>query len=55
MVASGWAWAYARYSLDYVPLETDALSDRQLGVNCSAMLAGLARIARRDRGLASLH
>jgi endonuclease YncB( thermonuclease family) len=24
MVASGWAWAFTRYSLDYVPLETAA-------------------------------
>jgi hypothetical protein len=36
-------------------LPSDALSDRQLEVNCSAILAGLARIARRDRGLAKLH
>jgi hypothetical protein len=36
-------------------LPSDALSDRQLEVNCDAMLKGLARIARRDRGLAKLH
>ena len=31
-------------------LPSDALSDRQLEVNCDAMLKGLARIARRTRG-----
>ena len=36
-------------------LPSDALSDRQLEVNCDAMLKGIARIARRDRGLAKLH
>lgn len=36
-------------------LPSDALSDRQLEVNCDAMLRGLARLARRDRGLAKLH
>jgi len=36
-------------------LPSDALSDRQLEVNCNAMLAGMARIARLDRGLAKLH
>jgi hypothetical protein len=39
--------------LDALP--SDALSDRQLEVNCDAMLKGLARLARRDRGSASLH
>jgi hypothetical protein len=39
--------------LDALPSE--ALSDRQLEVNCDAMLKGLARLARRDRGSASLH
>jgi hypothetical protein len=34
---------------------SDALSDRQLEVNCDAMLKGIARIARRDRGSAKLH
>ena len=37
--------------LDALP--SDALSDRQLEVNCDAMLKGLARLARRDRG--SIH
>jgi hypothetical protein len=37
--------------LDALP--SDALSDRQLEVNCDAMLRGLARLARRDRG--SIH
>jgi hypothetical protein len=36
-------------------LPSDTLSDRQLEVNCDAMLKGIARIARRDRGLAKLH
>jgi hypothetical protein len=36
-------------------LPSDALSDRQLEVNCDAMLKGIARIARRDRDLAKLH
>jgi hypothetical protein len=36
-------------------LPSDALSDRQLEVNCDAMLKGIARIVRRDRGLAKLH
>jgi hypothetical protein len=36
-------------------LPSDALSDRQLEINCDAMLAGLARIARLDRGVAKLH
>jgi hypothetical protein len=36
-------------------LPSDALSDQQLEVNCNAMVKGLARLARRDRGLASLH
>jgi hypothetical protein len=40
-------------SLDALP--GDALSDRELEVNCDAMLRGLARLARRDRGLAKLH
>jgi hypothetical protein len=35
MVAMGWAWAYPRYSLDYVPQETAAarngLGGPQLG------------------------
>jgi hypothetical protein len=39
--------------LDALP--SDALSDQQLEVNCDAMLKGLARLARRDRGLAKLH
>jgi hypothetical protein len=39
--------------LDALP--SDALSDRQLEVNCDAMLKGLARLARRDRALAKLH
>jgi len=39
--------------LDVLP--SDALSDQQLEVNCDAMLKGLARLARRDRGLAKLH
>jgi hypothetical protein len=34
-------------------LPSDALSDRQLEVNCDAMVKGLARLARRDRG--SIH
>ena len=38
---------------DAVP--SDVLSDRQLEVICDAMLKGIARIARRDRGLATLH
>ena len=37
--------------LDALP--SDALSDRQLEVNCDAMLRGLARLARRNRG--SIH
>jgi hypothetical protein len=36
-------------------LAADGLSDRQLEVNCDAMLKGLERLARRDRGLAKLH
>jgi hypothetical protein len=36
-------------------LPNDALSDRQLEVNCDAMLKGLARRALRDRALAKLH
>jgi hypothetical protein len=36
-------------------LLSDALSDRQLEVNCNAMLKGIARIARRDRDSANLH
>ena len=36
-------------------LPADALSDQQLEVNCDAMLKGLARSIRRDRGLAKLH
>jgi hypothetical protein len=36
-------------------LPSDALSDRQLEVNCDAMVKGLARLARRDRGSASFH
>jgi hypothetical protein len=36
-------------------LPSDALSDQQLEVNCDAMLKGLARLARRDRGLAKLY
>jgi hypothetical protein len=36
-------------------LPSDALSDRQLEVNCAAMIEGLPRIARLDRGLAKLH
>jgi hypothetical protein len=39
--------------LDALP--SDALSDRQLEVNCDAMLKGLARLALRDRGLAKVH
>jgi len=39
--------------LDALP--SDALSDQQLEVNCDAMLKGLARLARRDRGVAKLH
>ena len=36
-------------------LPSDALSDRQLEVICNALVKGLARLARRDRGLAKLH
>jgi hypothetical protein len=32
-------------------LPSDALSDRQLEINCDAMLKGLARRARRNWGL----
>jgi hypothetical protein len=39
--------------LDALP--SDTYSDRQLDVNCGAMLRGLARLARRDRGSASTH
>jgi hypothetical protein len=37
--------------LDALPSE--ALSNQQLEVNCDAMVKGLARLARRDRG--SIH
>jgi hypothetical protein len=50
--------AYRRAFRTLLPadaLASDALSDRQLEVNCRAMLASLSRIARRDRGLAKLH
>jgi hypothetical protein len=36
-------------------LPSDALSDRQLEVNCAAMIERRPRIARLDRGLAKLH
>ena len=36
-------------------LPSDALSDRQLEVNCAAMIEGLPRIAGPDRSLAKLH
>jgi hypothetical protein len=36
-------------------LPSDALSDHQLEVICNALVKGLARLARRDRGLAKLH
>jgi hypothetical protein len=47
--------AYRAMFQRLVPAHADALSDRQLEVNCDAMLKGLARLARRNRGLASLH
>ena len=49
---------YRKMFRTLLPLDAlpgDALSDRQLEVICDAMLRGLARLARRDRGLASLH
>ena len=44
--------AMLRTLLPVDALPSDALSDRQLEVNCDAMLKGLARLARPDRGLA---
>jgi hypothetical protein len=39
--------------LDALP--SDVLSDRQLEVNCAAMIESLPRIAGLDRGLSKLH
>ena len=36
-------------------LPSDALSDRQLEVNCAAMIQGLPRIAGLDQGSAKLY
>ena len=50
--------AYRRAFRPLLPvgaLPRDALSDRQLEVNCDAMLKGIARVARRERGMAKLH
>jgi hypothetical protein len=50
--------AYRRAFRTLLPVDalpSDALSDQQLEVSCDAMLKGLARLARRDRGLAKLH
>jgi hypothetical protein len=49
---------YRDFFANLIPLDalpSEVYSDRQLEVNCDAMLKGLARLARRDRGSASLH
>jgi hypothetical protein len=50
--------AYCEHSRGVLPadaLPSDALSDRQLERISDAMLKGIARIARRDRGSAKVH
>jgi hypothetical protein len=50
--------AYSRAFRTLLPVDalpSDALSDRQLEVNCAAMIEGLPRIAGLDRGSAKLH
>jgi hypothetical protein len=44
-----------RTPLPVEALPSNALSDRQLEVNCAAMIEGLPWIARLDRGLAKVH
>jgi len=49
---------YREFFTNLIPLEalpSDALSDRQLEVICDVMVKELARLARRERGLAELH
>jgi hypothetical protein len=47
--------AYRAMFQRLVPAHADALSDRQLEVNCDAMVKGLARRVQRALGLANLY